>query len=545
MRYVWCPDGEPDAARGVSFAMNAVSRTAVVRRPSPVAWPEMPGKARGLAVRVDLRHYAARDRDYREMAEAWEELQFDPRFSLIVTPDAQKAASAAFPGLRVTGYVRREVWTPTDCEPYTRNGRTFTRYLKYGGVKNELAEIELGAQKDFEVIRLPAPHLDAAAWRQLCGMTGSESPLCSESYFLYRVLSAIEEKGLYRDVWGGLYYRMAGIPGTEKEYLASVGIPSLEDYAKRLADQRVAMFRSGVTGRPRMAEIVLAPNVRPDTGTGLMSITRDIAREDVDIGTHPVANLLKFKHRASEAINERPNGFHGYALFNAAGVRQQRVPPEIAKDHDVPRPHSGDLQPAISCISCHEAGGSDGWIEARNSVKKMLGKPGGLDVFADTSAGRLRREDLERIAQLYAGETERAFRRGRDDYAAAVLRATGPWAGSKSQADVVKLTGRRVVDSWRRYAYDMVTPRAALRELGIAVADDAAAGRLLADLLAPRRADAVPVPELGAAVVPEVYAVGALREGEPVDRFDWDLAYPYAAARAARGLADNRAGGKK
>src|SRR5262245_41210254 len=491
MRYLWLPSADVDDARAVSLAVNIPSRSDAIARPLPL------GKGRLMVLRIDLRDHASTEADLGAWIEAWEELQYDPYFSLIVTRDTLSFVARAFPDHTATGHVtrmRKEVVTVprylhTDGYWYTKkwaerlSARIETvRLADLARMRSSSRMLEdshpAANLEDVELVRLPAPHLDLIQHAALCQLTRSQAPLVTAPYACLRMLTQIQDRGLYQVLYGGLYYRFAGVRQSaakkrtdEEQWLRDLGVRDRADYERLRSDQRAAIFRSAVSGRPRLMEFFRTPSGRIDLTTGFTAITRDLRRQDIDIGRHPVYNLLKFEHAASAAIWERPNGLHGYALFNGQGVRQDVVPPDIARDTTIPSPHSVDLEPALSCIACHEAQGSDGWRTVTNDVKRMLSGKGidRVELLGDVSGGRLNYDDQRRILTLYAGEPERtALPRARNDYARAVLEATGPFKASKTaQTDVVKLAGRQLVSLVRGYRYEMLDPGRALASLGV------------------------------------------------------------------------------
>jgi hypothetical protein len=540
-RYIWVRNGNALDAKAVSFAMNVVSRATPIARPQPISKDSL------LLLRLDVRAYAPQKADLEEWLRLWEELQFDPRFSLLITQGTLKALDLdKLKG--VHGWVVGTANILENSEPYRdeTTGRTVQgRWVS----KRVNGLMELKDVRDIEVIRLPGQFLDQTIYNRLVNLLGTQAPVVSDDYFLGRVLSAIKGKNAYKVIYGGLYYDLAGTKRVNKEkqekgtdedkLLEQLGVGNVEKgvdakaiFDKLRSDQRVAVFRSGVTGKPRQIEFFRTLSGRIDAGTGLISFTHDLADDDVDIDTHPVANLLNFTDKAREVIYERRNGLHGYALFNGQGALQDEAPFDVVLDHTIPAPFTQRLQPAISCISCHEAEGSDGWKKVTNDVKQLVKPDRKLDIFGDTSQKKeLIPDTLDRLS-LYQGEPERALVRGRDDYASSVLRATGPWpASTKGQADVVQHAGTRVVAVWRGYFYDLVTAGAALRELGIS-----APGKdpkvVLDELLKPDKRAVVNIPELELAVVPEDPRIGALLAGIGVNRTDFDLVYPFMQDRA-------------
>jgi hypothetical protein len=550
-RYIWIDSGEAQDAQAVSLTVNIPGRGVTIQRPLPL------GKEKIMVVRIDLRHYAPRPTDLREWIDTWEELQFDPRFNLLITKGTLKFAVDRFPDFKARGFIAgfKEVETEETKKvaPYTGpDGYQYnTKKVKVKTQQrvNRIEEVSVANLKDVELIRLPSPSLNQKALQDLMQMTGSQAPIVSHKYMIGRMLSQIQDKGVFTQIYGGLYYRFAGIPkkgakGTDEDALfQKLGIGNVDGglTAEKLfndlrTDRRAAKFRSDVTGRPRRIDFFRSLVVGLDSGQSLISVTHDIKAEHIDIDTHPMLNLLNFRDDAREVIYEQSNGLHGYALFNGEGERADEVPPDVARDHTIPAPHNGRLQPAISCIACHEADGSDGWKKTGNDVTLLM-KGRRLDVFGDTSVKDADVADTNaRLVGLYRADPERFLSKGRDDYAVNVYRATGTWGGWKasaenaSAANIVKNAAGSIVSNWRAYFYDLVDARQALRELGIE-ANAADSLKVLNTILVPDLRAVVPVPEIGETIVPEDPRLAALKAGLSITRYDWDLVYAFALER--------------
>lgn len=482
-RYIWIPDGKVESLQEVSLTLNYISRATTIIRPTPVA---------GQLARVDVRHYAPRDSDRDEWMGTWYNFTFDPRFSLLLTKDTLKFSQ----GLIVN-------------VPDFKDGE--------------------------DVIKVPSPHLDQVAYANLVNETASQAPIVSHRYFIVRALSAIQDKGAYKTIYGGLYYDFVGIKtgakkGTDEDAMfeqlgvgdVQSGLTAAKIFEKLRSDQRVAVFRSNITGRPRRADFVRTLASRD--GQSIVSVTHDIKQQSIDVGVHPVMNLLDFKDDARELIAEKTNGLHLFALFDGNGKRQDEAPPDVAVDHTIPAPHSTRLQPAIGCIRCHAP--DSGWRAVHNDAKKLLG--GLLDVFPTRKA-----DEVDRLAGLYSGDVEsRLLPRARDDYNSAILRATGPFKASKrNQADIAKLSAERLSNTWKVYWFDLVDASRALDELGVKH-DPKKAVETLRKLIPP--AKVIEVDGVGAPYVPEDPRIGALLVGLSVNRSDWDLVYSFVATRMTK-----------
>src|SRR5262245_40350477 len=285
VRYLWLPSADVDDARAVSLAVNIPSRSDAIARPLPL------GRGRLMVLRIDLRDYASTEADLGEWIEAWEELQYDPYFSLIVTRDTLSFVARAFPDHTATGYVTR----------MRKEVVTVPRYLHTDGywytkkwaerLSARVETVRLADLKDVELVRLPAPHLDLIQHAALCQLTRSQAPLVTAPYAALRMLTQIQDRGLYQVLYGGLYYRFAGVRQSdrkkrtdEEQWLRDLGVRDRADYERLRSDQRAAIFRSAVSGRPRLLEFFRTPSGRIDLTTGFTAITRDLRRQDIEIG---------------------------------------------------------------------------------------------------------------------------------------------------------------------------------------------------------------------------------------------------------------------
>ena len=495
VRYLWLTEGTIEDLKTTALTINVINRAPTGIRPVPVG---------GILARIHLDQYAPREQDLVDWLKFWEDLQFDPYFSVFITKDQIEFAQKA---LGIT-------------------------------INQEQSE----QFNQIDVIRINGPHLDEKKFLELQLLTKSQAPVVSDGYFAHRVLTTVKDKGLYATLFGGRYYEFAGIrkakdtKGKEKAtdlalFLEDRGVGNIAgglDVDKLFdtlrSDQRVAMFRSEVTGKPRRVDWFHGPDSR--NGTGAISITHDFRDQDIDIKTHPIMNLINIEAKAYEVIAETGNGMHRYALFDDKQKLLDEAAPDVAVDRTVPSPNSARLQSGISCIACHETEGSDGWKPLRNDVKRMVA--GRLDIFADISKfNTLQSDVIQRAAGLYAGDFTKHLRRGRDDYAETILKISGPWPQSVDQTDVVKVGMTKVVNKTRGWYYDMVTPEQALKELGYRAPKD--------KVLATLNSILPPDPQ---GRVGDVYLedprIGALKEGVSIPRWDWSLVYGYAAARVSK-----------
>lgn len=520
-RFVRLDDSRFQSAQATSLTLNYISRNSNIKRPiliPPTGTPEL--------VMVDLRYYAPieyeadnrtvkSDKDFREFAAAWEEFRYDPKFHLLLTAGTLK-------------FTHRDIvaprWVLKATNPYTgADGKPYN-----GEWKKERVKIEKIA-KD-EVIVADSEHINLVNHDKLRLWTQSEAPIVSHRYFILRAFDTIEDDGIYKIIYGGLYYRFTG---TEKnldlifqQLLLGDGTKGSAErlIAKANSDQRAAVFQSGITDRARRFKIFPLASKRVDRGAGVLRITEDLKARNFDIDTDPLANLLvDIKVDAREAIYSRANGLDGYFLTNGDGLLQTAVPEDVATDN-VPHPCRRTFGAGIACNICHAA--NRGVQILRNDVRLIRGKKTGVNIFD---------RRIERLFSLYSGDLERVngtFQRLRDDNARATLDATGPWQ-TKTGAlvpltDVFQTAAAEFSAIRTRERHKGVDPKTALEELGVRVKDAEEAKKLFRALLPPL------VEYVGDDIVDEDFRAAGLFAGVTVLRTHWDLFYPFAASRAQK-----------
>lgn len=525
-RYIWNTTGDFDATRTTSLALNYDSRGTVIVPAMPI------GK---WLVRVDIRHYAPQEEDRIEWAKTWEELRFDPRFNLLLTKDTLKFSL----GLDI----KKKTVTKT-----RRIKKTVPSYLADDGfrydyvfVDETFSDIIIDGDFQGDVLRVVGEHIDQRILAELIDLTQSQAPVVSDLYFKSRALRTIKGKvEVYKTIYGGLYYEFNGIKkgfkkGTDFDnFLDKLGIGNVEAgitaekvFEKRRSDQRVAKFMSNVANKmPRGIDVFRQLEGRIGDTQGIVSVTHDIGTESVDIGSNAMMNLRKgaVKDKAREVIWEKTNGLHGFALFDGNGALQDEVPPDVAADDTIPPGYGTRLEPAIGCIRCHLK--ENGWRTAENDVKKLTS--GLLDIYGDLGAKKQSVPDLvDELAGLYAGDLEsKLFPRGRDDYASAILKATGPWKG-QNLINMVKTSGDKLKAEFAAYNYTEMSAASALADFDIPLKEGADAAKELRKWLPPPQV-------VIDGIIPEDVRTGALLIGMKTNRFDYDLSYAFRAARVAK-----------
>ena len=281
------------------------------------------------------------------------------------------------------------------------------------------------------------------------------------------------------------YYRLAGIGGTLAEWHELVGVDKKAILALR-ANRGANLFRSGVTRKPRRISRWQGP-------AGGVWQTYDTFGDDPR--KDPIRNpTFSGGYDASEHIAAKPNGLFWFALFDAQGKRQDSVPDRLAKDDSDPH-GDGVLVPMLSCVRCHVEDGLRPFVDDQ---QRLLA--GDVKLFAADD------DIADVLAAFYdVARLEVQAARDREDYAAAVAKATGGMT--------TKQLAAALADVYRRYQNDLVDPAAASRELGV-------------DDLGSLRASRDPI-------------LLALAIGGSVQRQQWEASFAEAALLAA----GNGAGG--
>lgn len=569
-RYLFLPDGldDPRSMKTTSLALNYISRAPDIYRPKVVA--------NGLLLRLNLMAYAPREIDLIEWLKLWEEFQFSPTFSLLITPDTIKFAHLDI----------KELAAIQQFEEVPQPDRVETIYIDHPGgdytypddYKRVLKDIPAGEYKVYlyfkvppkrvakevskdDVFRFNSRGIDPLALAQLQELTHSQAPIVEHLYFKKRVLQTIKDENVskvYSTVFGGLYYEFEGV-GLAKDnpdavkakasdldlFFEQMGLGSIKGglkvegngglFDKLRSDQRVAMFKSLVTAKPR--DVSMFHTSFGKEGVSWGAITGDIKDGKIDLGDLSYASLIDPRRDAREAIFPKPNGLLRFALFDGVGARQNEVPFNIANDYTIPKPHTQRLQAGDGCIRCHatgSGGGKDGWQDLTNDVKDKLLK-GRIDIFNDlVIKKRSQFDNVSRIQGLYTGNFSRNISRARDDLAYATLQATGPWKASQDQTDVCRLAAERLHEEKALYEWTPIDAKQALLEMGIRVTGSDAK-RVAAEAVGLFNQLVPPDPrgfddELG--ILREDPRIAAIKERGAIDRGSWSLIQGFVIERA-------------
>ena len=488
-----------DGARRANIALNASSRGAVIHPLMPIA--------NGQLIRVDLT-YLADDKNLAEYAAVWEELRFDPQFNLLLTPATLKFAAiyGLDPGELPPS---KPVLVPSPPWRDPNTGITYNQRWETPPV----------------LVRKVGQHLDPLIVQAMIDATGSAAPVVRYEYHTARAIRQVQRKGIYKTIFGGLYYRFLGIkkakgPGADEDefFRDFLGIgdggkgSAAKVYEKLASDSRVGTFKSNVTHKPRQIEIL-----NTAVGRGVLSIagvTHDIDDEDIDIDVHPMMNLSPgaFTDKAREVIFLLRNGMIGGVLFNGQGSLVDSVPETVAKDSTDP---TGILQPVRGCMACH--GKHNGWQPVVNDVLALTTLDGGLDIF----------NDVVRLRGLYKGDPERKqLPRARDDQAEQLLECLKEpsglahwWGPRENLARAAEIGFGQVTDHDTDWWHGGVDAARAGQEMGLQ-------GDLTIKSLYPpaKRGD----------IYPEDPRLKWILLGHKASRFDFELGYSFYQMRVRR-----------
>lgn len=314
----------------------------------------------------------------------------------------------------------------------------------------------------------------AAKLRRFCGSSGA---IVRADWFVSRACVT------------PLYYEFAGIPERKEPWLRRLGIDA-KTIVRLDANRGANLLRSRVTDKPRRLSRWSAPH-----GAVWNTYDSDGLDQTKDVFRNPT---FAVGFDAGEHIATRANGLLEYALFNARGVRQDAVPPEIAIDDTVSPPVP--LVPMLSCVRCHAADGGDGLRSFADDQSRLLAD--GVELLVQD--GR----QLQSLESFYGRQRrlKRELQRDREDYREAVAQATGGMTPAKIAAALAGM--------FRAYVTEEVTLERAAREVGLT----AERFRVL----------------MGRSVDPLLLA---LVEGIPIRPAQWEASYAAAAILAAS--ADN------
>lgn len=463
MRWIWFPQVDKKQMAVTAFSIDQhLSWAAEPYHPVPVAG--------GVLLRIDLRAIWPQEEDFIRGIRVWESLP--------------------------SNYFGRRTEELVDVPPYKLNGKTYTK-------KRQVVD------KQFSL------HIGLDKYLMLLARTKSNVPIVRYDQFnIY----------ISRTLKGGLYYKFNGFDGQKlTDVLKRFGDTSgVVDSAR--SDDRAAMFNSGVTDRERLIVIKPTQGVRPSKGNGIAAITFDIAEGDDLVDQDPLANLLKFRFSAGEAILQKPNGKLAFLLFDKDEKIIDFADPSVAHDGTIPFPAPDRLEAAISCVRCH--GPHDGYQPFANDIKTLYNND--LKILGDAVSELPYWDTLDLLNGRFSGAPSTAAEPfgpimvARNFYSESVFRSCGLTIPEASAG---------LADIFTYYLYTKVDARMACLEVcGVNVEDDpktpndetVEAFNLLIPKLIPNDLN----------VQPEDHRIGAIRAGLKIPRVRFEAIFADLSVRA-------------
>lgn len=499
IRYLWYAQPTASTEGELSYTLNTCI--------SQAQHPYRPVRLSDNLFRLDLRGLCPDEPDLKRILTLWETKlpTADFRFHTIRDQEIEVVEKKK---------VKEKKTVPDTKTVQQRNA--------YGQLVNVLQsttkEVEVEVEKDVKVKKTKpvsefAIHTGLDKMLLLASLTESKAPILYGPDFLIKALTTID---------GGLYYDFVNMPRnvpgkTDLDaFIELLGGQVNRDKRKEGASF-VGLYRSKVTNKPRQVEYFYGTTSRPSNGPQLITITHDLADEDVDPKKHPIRNLLNFQGSAYEVIGVRNNGTFLYSLYDAQQKLLDEAPPNVVRDN-IPAPYPARLQSAISCIRCH--GPEDGRRAVANDVKKIL--KGNLDVFDDESSKDGVQKTMDTLVGMYNGDLTYPLMVTRNLHANSVFVMTK----GLSVPSVSASLGQFHID----YSYGPITPMVALADLGYKVRSEDDAVRLFQRILPP-------LPPAGPLKISgEDPVIGTLREWdarEPVNinRVEWQQVLSDALLR--------------
>jgi hypothetical protein len=497
-RYVWIRKPSQERTQAIRTYLNRISRSTVAINPVVLFG--------GSLVRLNLLDFTERKDQLQEYIDTFELLRFDGVFNFLITPNLQE--------------LLRKLPEEQQPIPFVWHGKEL-RPAKLNDVKADL-------------IRINAGHLDHKIALALQNEAQSAAVIVSDTYFEHRSMTSIQDDGPYKDLLSGLYYDFLGL-----RKFAKKGETDLDGLLRYLggeiidnAENRTAIKRSAVTGKPRAVGFFPTRARGPIDGASYIVITEDVKRKSIDYDQNALATLDRrfFKPDAKEAIWTMKNGMNGYALFDGNDKLQDKAPDDVVADRTTPDPHETELQSCSSCIRCHERTAHSGWQPVGNNVRDYL--EAGIDVFGDVKDPNATVEDtLKRLAGQYKYRPSEFLQKARNQYQKAMLEAGGAWTEPKSKpTDLITLAAKEFERSNNRYWYAPVTPLEATEELGFIINPKDLTKDLLQQLLPPRIKDRV------GNIIPADIRIDGVAKGFDLTRVEWMLSFNFAQIRSLESL---------
>ena len=364
-------------------------------------------------------------------------------------------------------------------------------------------EIKHGKESKTETVVTVSPNVDA---------TIGVGKVFRVDQFAWKTLAQVD---------GGCYYEFRGLETGKTrlpDYLGSRGF----DYKRALAhssiDQTITV--SQVTSEDRIVQFGRSEDGRPAESSGLVAITKDIKRGRNDPNRNGFQSLLNDDQKYfSEIIIQNAAGQQEFTLWDDEGKLLAAADPEVAANHQVPKPFHPTLQGAISCIDCH--GGNEGYKPVVSRFSSSA--PGSTRIIADVSKKDTFATDAAIRARYHATQKQidTLLESGRQSLA--------------SQYDYLKLEKgehgyqmacEATTQTVNGYKNSFVTPEKAAAELGFAASKGKTITQAFADAM-----PYTPGVATGSAAI-----LNQLRDGKEVTRSDFDAIYIEAEAIALPAL---------
>lgn len=338
------------------------------------------------------------------------------------------------------GYMRLDLSALAD----PKNGQTFAEVL---AAWEKLVETDpryhvrtnVATAKGVQAVTVDAGHVGLANATKLRELTGSAGAILAADYWIARVATTPD------------YYQWAGLPATEAELFAQLGLDAATVNALA-ADSAANVLIRKLTGRS--SRILAKPTPlgwlwhTKDSSEAANSPERSPFRAPVDATVGALRQV--FVYDAGEYFFHRPDGYWGVWIGNGQGQRVDAVDAAVATDYHAPTGRQ-ELRPLVSCYRCHGREGA-GHLQDFTDHQSQL-------VVKETTSPEVK----ARIDELYAdqGRVTLALERSREDFERAVKLATGTDSKTATEA---------LASSFARYQYEPVTARQAAAECGVDVA---------------------------------------------------------------------------
>jgi hypothetical protein len=226
-------------------------------------------------------------------------------------------------------------------------GTVYRMDLRSYGLSGADWNIVIGADK-FKFIS------NTSKGQQIKALSGTSQPWLHADNFVFTALDAPQ------------YNQLTRVPASRSAFFQKIGVDfqgSFDDFEALL----IGFFGSPISeNKNRLLS-------RHDSSDGYLWATYDpaaVAGGNRNLFQDPLLPETRgrdlFQFDASEMIYTLPNGLQGYALFNAAGVRQDAAPLNVVFDTDTP--FNNEIRNGISCSRCHAAG----LIPAQDQIRQHV-----------------------------------------------------------------------------------------------------------------------------------------------------------------------------